>query len=236
MRTKFVVFRLPNRGPRDEFQSLRGNPALELEWVSPQDYDGSAQVIVLPGSARTTDDLKALRESGGADAIKEHLSRGLIVVGVCGGFQMLGNWLIDPRLSQGDQSIVEGLGYLPHTTVFGPTRIPPGADHAPWLSCTTTGRLLLGRGAGGTVSGEEHRSGFSFVDESDRSNCLPLVAVHDRKLNEEMPTPELIGATLWSPGREKLDGLVSPDHKIWATYLHMIFHNESFESTIFERL
>ncbi len=235
MTNQIAVFRLPNRGQRDEFLPLQGNPALKLDWVTPQDYDGNAQIIILPGSARTIDDLAALRESGGARSIQNHLASGRIVIGICGGFQMLGKHLIDPRLSQGNEKVVEGLGYLPHTTVFGPSESPSGAARTPWLSCSTTGRLLIGKGAGGTVYGEERRSGFSYVSES-ATGYLPLMTILERQLNEELPTPEKIGSVMWNPGTEIIDGLVSADRRIWSTYVHMICHNEPFQRTIMELL
>jgi len=210
---------------------LRGNPALDVEWVRPQDYDGTAQVIILPGSGRTIDDLAALRESGGAEAIRRHLAEGKIVVGVCGGFQMLGKWLIDPRLSQGNQPRVEGLGYLPHTTIFGPSHVEDETIAAPWLSCTTTGRLLVGLGKGGTIEGEERRSGYSFI-AGESMGCLPLVAVQNRERHEDLPDKEIIDSVLWQPGRETVDGLVTADRQIWGTYLHLIFHNQAFQKSI----
>lgn len=231
---KIVIFRLPFRGPTDEFLPLRGNPAYEVEWVRPQDYDGKARVIILPGSGRTIDDLAALRESGGAEAIRRHLAQGGIVVGICGGYQILGQWLYDPRLSQGSEKLVAGLGYLPHSTIFGPTRVEDDAK-TPWLSSKTTGQLLVGRGKGGTVVGEERRSGYSFVRQSDAS-YLPLVAVQERQLHEALPDEETISEVLWQPGHEQVDGLVSADRKVWGSYLHLIFHNAAFQSSFFEVL
>lgn len=231
---RIVIFRLPFRGPTDEFLPLRGNPAYEVEWVRPQDYDGKARVIILPGSGRTIDDLAALRQSGGAEAIRRHLAEGGIVVGVCGGYQILGQWLYDPRLSQGSEKLVAGLGYLPHSTIFGPTTVEADAK-APWLSSKTTGQLLVGRGRGGTVVGEERRSGYSFVRQSDAS-YLPLVAVQERKLHEALPDEETIADVLWQPGHEQMDGLVSADRKVWGSYLHLIFHNSAFQSSFFEVL
>lgn len=231
---KIVIFRLPFRGPTDEFLPLRGNPAHEVDWVRPEDYDGKARVIILPGSGRTIDDLAYLRQSGGAEAIQRHLAQGGIVVGVCGGYQILGQWLYDPRLSQGSQKLVRGLGYLPHSTIFGPTMVEENAK-APWLSSKTSGLLLVGRGAGGTVVGEERRSGFSFVSELPAS-YLPLIAVQDRQLHEALPDEEIIAQTLWQPGRELVDGLVSADRQVWGSYLHLIFHNAAFQSTFFEVL
>lgn len=189
-------------------------------------------MIILPGSGRTIDDLAALRESGGAEAIRRHLAQGGIVVGVCGGYQILGQWLYDPRLSQGSQALVRGLGYLPHNTIFGPTMVEANAK-APWLSSKTTGQLLVGRGAGGTIIGEERRSGYSYVSESDAS-YLPLVAVQGRDLHEPLPDEETIDSVLWQPGHEQVDGLVSADRKVWGSYLHLIFHNAAFQNSFFE--
>lgn len=191
-------------------------------------------MIILPGSGRTIDDLAALRESGGAEAIRRHLAQGGIVVGVCGGYQILGQWLYDPRLSQGSQAIVRGLGYMPHSTIFGPTMVEANAK-APWLSSKTTGQLLVGRGAGGTIIGEERRSGYSYVNEPDAS-YLPLVTVQGRDLHEPLPDGETINSVLWQPGHEQVDGLVSADRKVWGSYLHLIFHNEAFQSSFFEVL
>lgn len=233
--TKIVIFRLPHRGPTDEFvPPLSSTLVVDASWVRPQDYDGNAQVIVLPGSGRTIDDLAALRESGGAEMVQRHLAQGGIVVGVCGGYQMLGQWLFDPALSQGSQPLVEGLGYLPHSTIFGPSHTEAGIK-PPWLSSTTTGHLLVGRGNGGTIVGEERRSGFSFTNESSPF-YLPLIAVQDRKLHEPLPDEEVIENVHWQPGREEVDGLVSADRRVWGTYLHRIFYNEAFLRTLFEVL
>ncbi len=233
MNNRIVIFRLPFRGPTDEFLPLRGNPAYEVEWVRPQDYDGKARVIILPGSGRTIDDLAALRESGGAEAIRRHLAEGGIVVGVCGGYQILGQWLYDPRLSQGSEKLVRGLGYLPHSTMFGPSSLAEPTAPAPWLSSKTSGLLLVGKGAGGTVTGEERRSGFSYTNEADAS-YLPLIAVLNRELHESLPEEETIGDILWQPGRELVDGLVSSDRQVWGSYLHLIFHNDAFLRSFFE--
>lgn len=232
---KIVIFRLPFRGPTDEFIPLRRNPAFEVEWVRPQDYDGRARVIILPGSGRTIDDLKALRESGGAEAIRRHLAAGGIVLGVCGGYQILGQWLYDPRLTQGSEQLVRGLGYLPHSTIFGPSKWLDESAKAPWLSSKTTGRLLVGRGEGGTITGEERRSGCSFTRATDTS-ALPLIAVTNREFHEAVPDEETIDNVLWQPGREQVDGLVSRDRQIWGTYVHLIVHNEAFCSSFFEVL
>lgn len=222
---RFAVFRLPFRG-RDEFLPLQGDPTFQAGWVSPQDYEGGAKVIILPGSARTVDDLCYLRANGGERKIREHLAQGGVVVGVCGGYQMLGQMLYDPDKKQGSQEKIEGLGLLPVSTWFGPSM----------LKCESTLELLVGSGSGGLLKGREHRSGFTPLPPAS-SGALSLNRVRSRDLMAEMPKPTTLeGGVLWQPGSEQLDGLVTADRRIWATYLHLIFHNNPFLRTLFASL
>lgn len=229
---RIVIFRLPFRGPTDEFLPLRGDAALDCTWMHPQDFEGDADVIVLPGSGQTMNDLAYLRETGGAQAIQRHLARGGVVVGVCGGFQILGRQLFNPLGGEGDAKLAEGLGWLPMSTAFGPEM----------LKSTTDATLLVGKASGGGVTGEERRSGFSWAHGSARS-FETLHRVNQRKLLTPKPQPVSLSLTGsgsavvdWSPGTEREDGLVSVDRKVWGTYFHLIFHNEAFLRTFFDCL
>lgn len=225
---KLVVFELPFRG-RDEFLPLAGNPCLDVKWVKPQHYRGGADVIILPGSGRTMSDLVYLRENSGDRLIREHLSKGGTVVGICGGYQMLGERLYDPLLKQGEHTELSGFGLLPIKTTFGPKM----------MQSATTARLQLGVCEGETVKGVEVRSGYSEANASVVSKThLPLLSIVKRDFQEPKPASKAIrlGENLlidWQPGDETLDGLVSLDRKVWGTYLHLIFHNEAFCRTFF---
>lgn len=225
-----VIFQLPFRG-RDEFLPLKGDPTLDVRWVAANEYDGKADVIILPGSGRTLSDLQYLRESGGERAVREHLAAGGVVVGVCGGYQMLGRKLVDPFQKQGAETSAEGLGYLPITTVFGPQM----------MQSRTEARLLVGAGEGGQVTGEEVRSGQSRVSGGAVNGFLTLNRVVARSHHVQCPSERTLtlpdgAASNWNPGTEAWDGLVSSDRKIWGTYLHLIFHNEAFRRTFFKPL
>ncbi len=222
---RFAIFSLPFRG-RDEFLPLEGDPTFRAGWVRPQDYTGGAKVIILPGSARTIDDLCYLRAHGGERKLREHLAQGGVVVGVCGGYQMLGRWLYDPNRKQGSLPKVEGLGLLPVSTWFGPTM----------LKCDSRLELLVGSGSGGLLNGREHRSGYSLT-QPESAAVTPLSRVKTRNLQAAMPSPTTLeDGVLWQPGSEQLDGLVTADRRIWTTYLHLIFHNDPFLRTLFECL
>jgi adenosylcobyric acid synthase len=229
MRQRIVIFDLPFRGPTDEFLPLRSNPCWEVNWVKPQEFDGDARVIILPGSGRTVLDLAYLRQMGGAEKIRHHLSQGGIVVGVCGGFQILGQRLLDPLLGQGEEKEACGLGFLPITSMFGPQM----------LSTQTTATLLVGAGAGGQITGEERRSGYSWLNMRPSATAFQAMSkIDQRSFHEAMPRSRVLKETaiLWAPGREKFDGLVSPDRQVWGSYLHLIFHSEAFRHSLFRRL
>ncbi|MFN3496724.1 MAG: cobyric acid synthase CobQ, partial [Hydrogenophaga sp.] len=99
----------------DEFQPLKNVPGVRLVWArTPADCAG-ADWIVLPGSKATAADLAWLRAQGLDRAVAVHAAQGGVVLGVCGGLQMLGEALIDPHQIDGN---APGLGLLPLVTQF----------------------------------------------------------------------------------------------------------------------
>ena len=91
---------------------------VSVRYVSKPEDIGNADLIVIPGSKNTIGDMKAFGSSGMADAIRDLADSGKPVIGICGGFQMLGTLIEDPEGIEGGGS-VEGLGLLPVKTVIG---------------------------------------------------------------------------------------------------------------------
>ena len=113
-----AVIAYPRISNLDEFQPLKNIPGVRLMWVrSPAELAGlgSADWVILPGSKATTADLAWLRAQGLDAAVAAHAGQGGVVLGVCGGLQMLGEALIDPDEIEGN---APGLGLLPLVTVF----------------------------------------------------------------------------------------------------------------------
>src|SRR3546814_19055128 len=81
--------------------------------------DLSAALIILPGTKATIADLEFLRAQGWDIDIAAHVRRGGHVLGICGGYQMLGRTIADPEGIEGAAATVSGLGYLPVETVLG---------------------------------------------------------------------------------------------------------------------
>ncbi|GLS46173.1 cobyric acid synthase [Methylobacterium brachythecii] len=110
---------LPHIANFDDLDPLRQEPGIELVWVRPGEaFPGNADLILLPGSKTTIDDFLFVRAQGWDIDIRAHVRRGGQVLGLCGGFQMLGRSIADPDGIEGDPRAVEGLGLLDVETVM----------------------------------------------------------------------------------------------------------------------
>ncbi|MGJ3261527.1 MAG: cobyric acid synthase [Rhodospirillales bacterium] len=115
-----AVPRLPRIANFDDLDPLAAEPDVRVEIVEAGDaLPGDADVVLLAGSKATLADLKALRNAGWDIDIAAHHRRGGLVVGLCGGYQMLGRTLADPDGVEGPPETLEGLGLLDVETVIG---------------------------------------------------------------------------------------------------------------------
>lgn len=111
-----IVPALPRISNHTDFDPLRLHPQVSLTFVGPDQPIPAADVIILPGSKSTASDLEWLKRQGWDNAIQRHLRYGGKVLGICGGFQMLGEWVDDAEGLEGKPGKVAGLGLLPLTT------------------------------------------------------------------------------------------------------------------------
>jgi adenosylcobyric acid synthase len=112
-RPTIVVLAYPRISNFDEFDPLRLEPNVDLQFLRPnQPIPGDADLVILPGSKATIADLESLRAIGWDVDLKAHLRRGGRVLGICGGYQMLGTRIDDPDGREGPAGAVEGLGLL----------------------------------------------------------------------------------------------------------------------------
>ena len=118
-RTRVVVLAYPRIANFDDFDPLRLEPNVDLAFLRPgEPIPGDAALVILPGSKATIADLAALREAGWDVDLRAHVRRGGHVLGICGGYQMLGRHLSDPGGIEGPAGSVEGLGLLDVDTVL----------------------------------------------------------------------------------------------------------------------
>lgn len=109
---KAVALAYPRCSNHNDLDPLRLHPEVDFQWVGPGQKIPSCDLIVLPGSKAVQADLHWLRKQSWDDAIARHLRYGGKLIGLCGGYQMLGRWLHDPDGLEGKSGSIEGLGLL----------------------------------------------------------------------------------------------------------------------------
>jgi adenosylcobyric acid synthase len=118
-RSLIAVLAYPRISNFDDFDPLRLEPGVDLVFIRPgEPIPGSAALVILPGSKATVADLAALRATKWDTDLEAHARRGGHVLGICGGYQMLGTHISDPDGLEGPASSVAGLGLLDVETVL----------------------------------------------------------------------------------------------------------------------
>jgi adenosylcobyric acid synthase len=121
---RVAVVRLPRISNFTDVDALGLEPSVDVVFAAEPRALAGADVVVLPGTRATLADLAWLRERGLDRAIGEHAASGRPVLGICGGFQMLGHTVSDPEGVEGPAGAeAPGLGLLDVATVFGPEKV-----------------------------------------------------------------------------------------------------------------
>lgn len=121
---RIAVLAYPRIANFDDFDPLRQEPGTDVVFVRPGEaIPGDAALVILPGSKATIADLAALRDAGWEIDLRAHLRRGGHVLGICGGYQMLGRHIADPDGIEGPPGSVDGLGLLDVDTVLGGDKV-----------------------------------------------------------------------------------------------------------------
>jgi cobyric acid synthase CobQ/L-threonine-O-3-phosphate decarboxylase len=113
-----AVIDLPRISNFTDVDPLRAEPDVNLRVVRSVAELGSPDAVIIPGSKSTAGDLRYLRETGLDKAVKRLLDKS-VLVGICGGFQMLGQYIADPDKVESEGGTVEGLGILPLAATMG---------------------------------------------------------------------------------------------------------------------
>ena len=207
-----VVPMLPRISNHTDLDPLRLHPRVSLSLVSEGQPIPPADVILLPGSKATVSDLAWLRAQGWEAAIQRHLRYGGKVLGICGGFQMLGETIDDPDGLEGAPGVTPGLGLLPMRTrmVAGKQLRNVRGTLVGSRVGPCVGTVLANQaGEGVAVSGYEIHNGISEGPALER----PLMQLEGRP-----------------------DGAVSEDGQLLGTYLHGLFEEASACTELLARL
>ncbi|KAF0219336.1 MAG: adenosylcobyric acid [Geobacteraceae bacterium] len=202
------VVKLPRISNYTDFDPLEAEPDVALSYVGGPGELAGLDVLILPGSKSTTADLYFLMERGLFDAIKVFSGP---VVGICGGYQMMGNLVMDPDGVESAIKTAQGLGLLDVATVM----LPDKETHLVAASLLEAG-LLVAPGWGKEMTGYEIHMGETSLGRGAR----PFARISRRS-----------GSAV-----EVTDGAVSSDGRVFGTYLHGIFDNEGFRSAFLNRI
>jgi adenosylcobyric acid synthase len=229
---QIAVVRLPYLSNFTDFDVLADEPDVEVRYVnSPAELEGAA-AIVLPGTKSTIADLAWLGESGLAAAVLTQAAASTPVIGICGGYQMLGRRILDPEHAESAEPEVPGLGLLDAETAFA-------ADKR---TVRVEGELL----AAGVHAGASPSAGGTAAAPSTAAGLLgpPGTPVRGYEIHMgrttlgsgAVPLLRLRGAD----GREHDDGAVaagSPTSaSVCGTYLHGLFDHPALRAAFLNGL
>jgi adenosylcobyric acid synthase len=113
-----AVIRLPRISNFTDFDPLESEPSVTVKYVGLRDSLGYPDAVILPGSKTTIADLVAMQRTGMAEAIQNYAAAGGTILGICGGYQMMGKVLADPEGVEGQEGRYKGLGMFPLKTVI----------------------------------------------------------------------------------------------------------------------
>ena len=119
---KIIVPALPRISNHTDFDPLRLHHQIDLIFIGPDQTIPEADVIILPGSKSVRADLQWLTSQGWPQHIQRHLRYGGKLIGICGGFQMLGLNIHDPKGIEGQAGSCDGLGYFDMSTTLAPEK------------------------------------------------------------------------------------------------------------------
>ena len=203
-----AVMRLPHIANFDDFDPLRHERGVRVRFVHRIDDFGNPDLIVLPGSKTTVDDLDWLRSQGLADKITAAREWGTPVIGICAGFQMLGRELRDPDGVESNRGVTSGLGLLPTSTSFHAEKVTHQVS-----ARVSASRGLLGGCVGAALTGYEIHMGVA----AEETPASPF-RVESRS-----------GLAMSSP-----DGALDDEGMTLGTYMHGLFHNREVRRSVLE--
>lgn len=202
------VVKLPRISNYTDFDALEREPDVELRYIETAEGVAGLDLLILPGSKSTTTDLFFMMERELFRAIREFDG---FVAGICGGFQMLGKRVLDPYCVESHIRVAEGLGLLDAET----TMLENKETHQVDALLLPAGQSLA-PGCAERLTGYEIHMGDTVVGPGS----LPFAMITCRSCQDT----------------EVRDGAVSPDGRVFGTYLHGIFDNADFRRTFLNRI
>jgi adenosylcobyric acid synthase len=193
-----------------DFDALAAEPSVALAFVDRAGELSDADLVILPGTKQTLNDLEWLHQRGLAPLLLDRAARGGCVAGICGGFQMLGIQIEDPQGMEngGVPCAREGLGLLPVRTVLQSEKIARPA----------TGRI----------------SRPAIFGQQAKECAFRGYEIHVGETVYEEGTTPFAEITRAGTSAVVTDGAVSTDRRVLGTYVHGIFDDDNFRHAFLE--
>ncbi len=206
-----AVIRLPHISNFDDFNPLAAEPAVNLRFVEHVADVGHPDLIILPGTKTTVADLHWLQTCGLAACLIARVQAGTPIIGICGGYQMLGQAIYDPDGVEASSPVTAGLGLLSVQTIFAGSK----------QTVRARGRIATSRGLFATahnldVEGYEIHMGRTTL----AAGTTPLLHVTARGAQPI----------------EDSDGALAADGLVAGTYLHGLFDNDALRQALLSHL
>ena len=207
-RIKIAVIRLPHLSNFDDFDPLISESGASLKYVSSVEELEGADLIILPGSKTTMSDLTWLRHQKLDAGIIEQHKRGAFVIGICGGFQMLGKSIFDPNKVESSVAEEQGLGLLPISTTFLKSK---QTHQVKGKVVAESG--LLAKAKGVQIEGYEIHMGVSH----GHPGMVPFSIAKPEKKTED-------------------EGAMDAEGRVLGTYIHGLFNNIRLRRTMLDNI
>lgn len=211
-RLRVGVLVYPRISNHTDFDPLRLHPDIEFCYIGPthQGELPGLDLLLLPGSKNVRADLAFIRHQGWDKGIARHLRYGGKLIGICGGFQMLGQSIADPLGLEDLPGTSQGLGYLPLTTELQVEK----------QLLNVSGSLRLGQSSA-SVSGYEIHCGASRIPD----RCMQPLLLNERgsdanRVSATEPAKTTVPTQI---AAVRSEGLLSEDNQILGSYLHGLF-------------
>ena len=208
-----AVLQLPHISNFDDFDPLARHPGVDLRYVDSPAKLGRPDLVIIPGTKTTIPDLAWMNERGLSQAVKELHAGGAAVIGVCGGYQMLGTKVSDPEHIESSITDLDGLGLLDLTTTF------EGSKETHRIS----GRVVADTGLLAGASGMPVKGYEIHMGRTVGEGYSPPFRIEDRA-----------DAPVTAEG--ELEGALDASGSVMGTYIHGLFHNGELRGAMLREL
>lgn len=209
---RIAVIQTPKISNFTDFDALAHEKDVALYYVKSVEDLGEPDVIMLPGSKNTTEDMLYLRKSGLGEKILAHAKAGKAVIGICGGYQMLGEVIRDPQHTESQNDEAAGLGLLGMETVFASEKLTSQVV----AQCQDLHFMGQSISAENLQGYEIHMGHTAFTREADKH---PFTVCQRR------------GKACASQ-----EGTANAAGNVFGTYIHGVFDNDVFRRSVLNAL